>query len=457
MEKLASCCRKTKNSLKIHVSWGLNWNKKPLKEKIKRFGLSILVLRQRLASRCCEMRKTLKIYVFWGFNWNKKPLREKIKRFGLSILVSRQRLASSCCATKKILKVYDLSILIFQQRWASLQRTFLFPLPCLSLLLFFIFITVGCGLIKKKQPAPDLLNSQPIPQEERPENVDEPMDLRFEAQAPIDSIVGGMSREVEEKPVEPLKVGIILGPGGGKTFAHTGVLRELLKAQIPIDSIVGMEWGALVAGMFAHKGQIHDTEWKLYKLQKKDLLGRRSFLSSKVDPIGVDRLKKLTDQHFGLTPISQMKVDFSCPAIAVWSGVIQWQDRGLLKKAVSRCWPYPPLFEVKEDWVAAAFALPESVEYLKKRGMELIIFVNVMDIGDLLTSEEHLVTDYRSSILWQEVRRSLRNVDDLGIEVVQVKTRSFRLYDFENYRSLVMAGEQAGRQAARALIQKYGF
>ena len=35
------------------------------------------------------------------------------------------------------------------------------------------------------------------------------------------------------------KVGLILGPGGVKTFAHTGVIKEILKAKINIDKIIG--------------------------------------------------------------------------------------------------------------------------------------------------------------------------------------------------------------------------
>ena len=168
------------------------------------------------------------------------------------------------------------------------------------------------------------------------------------------------------------------------------------------------------------------------------------------------RLKEFTDKNFGTTNFAQMQIDFACPTLSVRSGTIQWQNRGLLKKAINRCWPYPPIFKPKEAWVAAAFALPEAVEYLKSHGMELIIFVNVMDVGDLLTAGQ-LTTDYKSSILWQEIRRSLQDTNDLGIEVIHVKTRRFKLYDFNSRQSLVMAGEQAGKRAADALVQKYGF
>jgi NTE family protein len=60
------------------------------------------------------------------------------------------------------------------------------------------------------------------------------------------------------------KIGVILGPGGMKTFAHLGVLREMNRARIPVHAIVGLEWGAVMAGAFATQGQINDAEWKAF-------------------------------------------------------------------------------------------------------------------------------------------------------------------------------------------------
>ena len=310
---------------------------------------------------------------------------------------------------------------------------------------FSVSLLLGCGMTWRKD----------ITQKEKKPQVVKKIPVQPKA-VKVDPVVETTEEPKSAEEVPPLKVGVILGPGGMRSFAHTGVLRELLNAQIPIDSIVGMEWGALIGGMFAIKGQIHDTEWKLYKLQKKDLVGKKSFFGSKADPIDVDRLKAFTDKNFGEIRFDKMEIDFACPSLSVWSGVIQWQNRGPLKRALDRCWPYPPVFKPKGDWVAAAFALPEAVAYLKSHGMELIIFVNIMDVGDLMTSEE-LTQDYKSSIMWQELRRSLKDTKDLGIEVIHVKTRKFKLYDFDSRRPLVMAGELAGRRAAEALVQKYGF
>jgi len=47
------------------------------------------------------------------------------------------------------------------------------------------------------------------------------------------------------------KVGLALGSGGAKGYAHVGVLQSLIKNQIPIDFIAGSSVGALAASLYA--------------------------------------------------------------------------------------------------------------------------------------------------------------------------------------------------------------
>src|SRR5690606_6316175 len=77
------------------------------------------------------------------------------------------------------------------------------------------------------------------------------------------------------------KVAVILGPGGAKAFAHVGVLKALQQNRIPIDKVVGLEWGALVGALFASKGQVHDLEWKLYKMEQHNLPYSKGLFNSK--------------------------------------------------------------------------------------------------------------------------------------------------------------------------------
>ncbi|WP_161627313.1 patatin-like phospholipase family protein [Arenimonas composti] len=47
------------------------------------------------------------------------------------------------------------------------------------------------------------------------------------------------------------RIGLVLGGGGARGFAHVAVLKELERQRIPVDCIAGTSFGALVGGMYA--------------------------------------------------------------------------------------------------------------------------------------------------------------------------------------------------------------
>jgi NTE family protein len=55
-------------------------------------------------------------------------------------------------------------------------------------------------------------------------------------------------------------VGLALGSGGIRGFAHIGVIKTLIKHEIPIDVIVGASAGSLVGGLYLALGDIQKVE-----------------------------------------------------------------------------------------------------------------------------------------------------------------------------------------------------
>lgn len=58
------------------------------------------------------------------------------------------------------------------------------------------------------------------------------------------------------------RVVLALGGGGMRGAAHVGVLKELVKAGVPIDGIAGTSIGAIVGGMYASGVPLNDIEKK---------------------------------------------------------------------------------------------------------------------------------------------------------------------------------------------------
>lgn len=52
----------------------------------------------------------------------------------------------------------------------------------------------------------------------------------------------------------PLRIGVVLSAGGLRGVAHLGILRRLLQHGIPLDVLVGVSAGAIIAGFYAGAG-----------------------------------------------------------------------------------------------------------------------------------------------------------------------------------------------------------
>lgn len=235
----------------------------------------------------------------------------------------------------------------------------------------------------------------------------------------------------------PLKVGVILGPGGARAFAHLGVLKELLHARVPIDAVVGVEWGSLVAALYAQNGQIHEAEWKLYKLESREFTSHSFFGVS--HPQSVKSLEGFFSENLRGRGIAQGAVRFACPGLSVWSGAFQWQDKGEYNEALKKCLPSPPILKPSGPWAASLASAREAALWLKKQGYNLIILVDVLKSPDYF-DQEKMLDDQTLSTLYFEMRRSYVMDRDLIDDVVEVDAKGFKVVDFEKRRDLVSLG-----------------
>ena len=60
--------------------------------------------------------------------------------------------------------------------------------------------------------------------------------------------------ETEVREQEPVRIAVVLSAGGLRGAAHVGVLRELIRHGVPIDRIVGVSAGAVIAAYYAAVG-----------------------------------------------------------------------------------------------------------------------------------------------------------------------------------------------------------
>lgn len=250
------------------------------------------------------------------------------------------------------------------------------------------------------------------------------------------------------------KIGVILGPGGLKTFAHIGVLREFARARVPIHAITGLEWGALMAGFYAEKGLANDVDWKAFRMKDSDLPS--GGVLGGYRPRSMSDFGSYLQTVFPNSTMEGAKVSFACPTV-VKRDRISFLAKGTMKEAISRCMPFPPMLGASGDYIAAADAVEESAAWLRSQGANLIVLVNVLGAGEPLSGR--LAEDqYGTSVLWTEVRRKLLKVRAPTVSwIVSVNTAGKSVDDLGGRRANVELGAKAAADLTTKLTKQYGF
>ncbi len=251
-------------------------------------------------------------------------------------------------------------------------------------------------------------------------------------------------------------MGLILGPGGMKAFAHLGVLREMNRARIPVHAIVGLEWGAVMGAVYAHQGQINDAEWKAYKLRDENL-PEAGFLQSKASAASISKLGSFLEAAFGATTVQSARIPFACTASQKAGERTQILNRGSFRDVVGKCVPYPPLYQDNGGWLASPFAVEEAAAQLRAQGANVIVLVDVLGQGEYLPSKSSgdLSTE---NLLWIEMRREMyRAKSPLVQHVIHVNTSGHPVTDFDGRRTLMDVGQKAATDVVNKMVSQYGY
>ncbi len=250
----------------------------------------------------------------------------------------------------------------------------------------------------------------------------------------------------------PPKIGIILGPGGMKSFAHIGVLRELESARIPINMIAGMEWGALVAGTYSLKRKANDVEWKLFKIPK-DILPRKEFMGHRTEPTSMNDFTPFLENTFGSMNITDGEIPFICPTKSLTKYASLIFQRNKYVDALQLCLPFPPLFKPYQNWVANPYSVKALSDALKKAGMDYVILVNVTP-GIQRLNDDASAAEF---ILWNHVMDEMNEGKNYVNYVIDVNIQDKSVLDFDSRREFISIGQQYGKIAAQRLARILGF
>jgi NTE family protein len=175
-------------------------------------------------------------------------------------------------------------------------------------------------------------------------------------------------------------IGLALGGGGARGFAHIGVLRTLLAHGIEPDIIVGTSIGAVVGGCHAAGRLDIIEEWGL-GLTKRGILSYLDISLTGGGLIGGSKLAARLEEKLGNTPIEALPIRFATISTEVGTGHEIWLTRGRLVDAMRASYALPGIFppvSLDGRWlVDGALVNPVPVSATRVFGARLVIAVNL--------------------------------------------------------------------------------
>ncbi len=175
-------------------------------------------------------------------------------------------------------------------------------------------------------------------------------------------------------------IGLVLGSGAARGFAHIGVMRALMAHGIKPDIIVGTSMGALVGGCYA-TGQLDTIEAWARSLTMRRVIG---YLDVKLGGAGLIRGGRLTHQleeSIGDHNIEDLPIRFAAIATEIGTGHAVWLTHGSLALAVRASYALPGIFppvHLGGRWlVDGALVDPVPVSAARAFGARVVIAVNM--------------------------------------------------------------------------------
>ena len=176
------------------------------------------------------------------------------------------------------------------------------------------------------------------------------------------------------------RIGLALGSGIARGWAHIGVIRGLAEAGIEPDLICGTSIGALVGGVQL-AGKLDALEAWARQLTTLRMISYLDFQLGHGGMIGGHRLTRTMNDHLGDLAIEALPLPFVALATDLVTGHEVWLRQGPLVDALRASFSLPGLFApVRTDdrWlVDGAMVNPLPVSVCRAMGAQLVIAVNL--------------------------------------------------------------------------------
>ncbi|MHB8077646.1 MAG: patatin-like phospholipase family protein [Candidatus Krumholzibacteriia bacterium] len=249
------------------------------------------------------------------------------------------------------------------------------------------------------------------------------------------------------------RIGLALGGGGARGFAHIGALRVLEQEKIPIDLVVGTSVGSLVGALYADQGRVLDAEMTALTVGEEELFDQTMIPLFSGGLVKGKKLEAFLRDNLKHPLIEDMVVPFAAVAVDLDSGETVVFRSGPVAPAVHASCAIPGVFVPVtiggRTFVDGGVTNPVPASVARALGAEVVIAMSVPPPAPKPAARNQLSVTYHAiSIMAAEIGRLRAGEADV---VIAAEVGKVDFDDFSQKRRLIEAGEAAARAALPAI------
>ena len=255
-----------------------------------------------------------------------------------------------------------------------------------------------------------------------------------------------------KKPI----VGLALGAGAARGFAHVGVIKALEAQGIRPDIVVGSSAGSVIAALLASGATGNDLNRLALTLDEATIADwGLPFAGRFGGLIKGDALQNMVNREVQNKTIEQMRIPLGIVATELQSGKGVLFRTGNTGLAVRASCSVPGVFQPAvisgKEYVDGGLVAPVPVSYARQMGATLVIAVNIS------SEPVHQDASGTFGILQQTISIMQRSINQYELKsadiVIQPHLLQMSGSDFKSRNAAILAGEVA-TQEQMALIKE---
>ena len=257
--------------------------------------------------------------------------------------------------------------------------------------------------------------------------------------------LAGLSACSTVSPKKPV-IGLALGGGAARGFAHIGVIKALEANGIKPDLVVGTSAGSVIAALYASGYRGTELNRLALTLDEASITDWALPFSGKFGGmIKGDALQNMVNRLVKNQSIENTPIPLGIVATDLKTGQGVLFQRGDMGQAVRASCSIPSIFQPTiingREYVDGGLVSPVPVRYASQMGADFIIAVNIS------TEPSSQDSSGTVGIILQTISIMGQSIDQFELERAQVVIRpalkGMRGTDFKSRSNAILAGEEA--------------